>query len=178
VFNDVSHAQFEAIETLLSKGRVRCEVFFFARLHVADCPTKFDYDAKLKRLILRCGTEVHERAIQTIGKTIDRAMEDQDGVSTTGRYDWAAGGAFTSRVDEPDDAQPKSVNKFVADYTIYNDKLHSFFVVEVAFSQTREEIIDKLQRRMTLTESLVGAVVVDLIETPAYVSPARPSTPR
>ena len=48
-------------------------------------------------------------------------------------------------------------------------------IVEVAFSQKREDAIQKTRLRMTNMDRLVAAIIIDVIETPPYQGPSKPS---
>jgi hypothetical protein len=93
------------------------------------------------------------------------------------RYHWYTGTSFTSQVDINDEDEGSSINEFVPDFCIFDNENLTYLIIEVAFTQTRTEILDKIQRRMKNMEQVVGAIVIDLVETPTYKSPKRPSRP-
>jgi hypothetical protein len=128
-------------------------------------------------LIIRYQSDVHDATAQTLEDHFKAAMQRQEEQPTSAGYTWTSSTTFKSRGDHAgEDPEEKKSDRFIADYTIYNDDLQTYLIVEVAFSQVRENAIRLIQQRMKESETLVGAIVIDLIESPLYRSPNRPPT--
>jgi len=66
-----------------------------------------------------------------------------------------------------------SMSKYVADITVHDRFNKALIVVEVAGSQTRNDVLAKISDRFANNPKLLGAVVISIEESPAYESPER-----
>jgi len=160
VFSDVEDTQFAMIELTLANSRAR-----------------YDYNSRLQTLIIRWPSDVHDTTVQRVEDCFEAAMRRQEEQPTSAHYSWTSSTTFKSRVDYPGEGpEKKKSDRFIADYTIYDDDLQIYLIVEVAFSQSRDKAIQLIRERMKEKETIVGAIVIDLIESPSYHSPNRQPT--
>jgi hypothetical protein len=63
---------------------------------------------------------------------------------------------------------------FIPDLTIYNNHAETLILVEVAYTQSRNNALAKIAERMASNPSLLGAILLNVNESPVY---GRPPTP-
>jgi hypothetical protein len=65
--------------------------------------------------------------------------------------------------------------RFKPDFCLFRRPNIPMLIVEVAFTQRREDAIQKTQLRMANMERLITAITIDVIEKPPYQGPSKPS---
>jgi hypothetical protein len=167
------------VEQLLSDGKARCE-------HLNLVPdamvserllSRYEYDGRLHKLILRCPSIIHDTCTETLGNIFVAAMASQDARASS-LYNWNSSTSLTCQVEEPNSRGRPLRHPFIADFSIYKKPNIPMLIVEVAFTQTREKAMEKIRWRLANIDELVAAIVINLVETPPYRGPTRSSVPK
>jgi len=135
---------------------------------------RFDFDSDLRTLIIRMASDLHVVVVTSLSKALMDGMERQQmlGNSEDMLLPWRLGTNMQSMLKNG------SMSKYVADITVHDRFNKALIVVEVAGSQTRNDVLAKISDRFANNPKLLGAVVISIEESPAYESPERKGTAR
>jgi hypothetical protein len=128
------------------------------------------YDMQKERIFIRFPTDTHEAMVKIFQFAFDQSMRDQNGNDP---LPWESGTAKTINFIKDEEV----VAKFVPDFTIYRPSNDAIVVVEVAYSQEREEVRNKAKEWLK-KPSMIAVIILHIDEEPKFhtkvTPPSRP----
>jgi hypothetical protein len=126
---------------------------------------RYAYYSDMKKLFIQCASYTHEKVTGHLGKVFGTAMEQQQ--ETLGSSSiWDSGFNMPMLLMDGDSVKAH----ICGDFTIYSPLNEPYFVVEVAYTQSKNSIDAKVKSWLTIP-SMVGIVVILVNENPPYSSP-------
>ena len=117
----------------------------------------------------------HEEGVWNLATHFEDSMQRQR--KACGRkLPWILGTNLESRL-EADDGSRAIQSKFLSDITIHNKYNAPLVLVEITHGQTRNDAHMKVDQRMATIPSLLGAIVVNIDESPKYSHPTELASP-
>jgi hypothetical protein len=117
-------------------------------------------------------TPSHEECVEAFHNAFKGSMVKQK--KRCGRkLKWRLGLNVVNNLEDGSDERLIRSN-FIPDVTIYNNHAETLVLVEVAHTQSRNNALTKIEERMASNPSLLGAILLNVNESPAY---GRPPTP-
>jgi hypothetical protein len=136
---------------------------------------RFDFDADLKTLTIRMPTFTHEEAVKNASRPFEHSMQLQR-VACGRKLPWFLGTNSESCLEASDESR-RIESKFIPDITIHHKYGSPLVIGEVDFTQARNNVLRKISERMVRIPSLLGAIVINIDESPVYGTPTRPASP-
>lgn len=131
-------------------------------------PFRYDYCYGSQRLIVHFpNSATHEvtttHFVRCLSTHLDTLQTPQGR-----RVRYLLSGHLTTKIAAPPGG---SDLEFIADVTLKNKGSRTVYIVEVAFAQTKANARKKVEARLKVCPTMVGAIVVNFTETPRWSGP-------
>ena len=168
-FQDIGLEEFDQLHEALSDSRLRYLFDYCIFIHWSHHNLRYDFDADLKTLIIRMPKASHEESAMGFFRALDGSMKHQEEACGQA-LPWSLGTGLESRIG-------RSKSRFVADVTIHNDFNKPLLITEVRHTQARNNALKKIAKRMDGIPTLVGSIIINVDESPAYSPYTTPASP-
>lgn len=133
---------------------------------------RYNFNADIDTLIICMPSKLHDYLAFFLADLLSRTKRNQERACVGQSLDWSIGtGLDSCLAGRRGGSRNFQRPVFVADATVDNKYGRPLLIAEVAAGQDRDAAIAKVRTWFARSPSLLGAIVIDVTETPKYASP-------